>query len=177
MPTISTNSPIRFCTLIISHQGNVFQWLFLKDTSADSSCLTFSFQFLRSTERRERYALTSTTQKKLSRTKRRTNLLTFLLFAAFAFPWLPYTIVSVLRDFELIATSAEMTLFAIAHLTAMTSTMWNPIIYCGLNQEFRRCLLQCVNKELAMSERSSLGEGRFRSFPQVVYTDGHFENL
>uniref|UniRef100_A0A914WFE5 G-protein coupled receptors family 1 profile domain-containing protein n=1 Tax=Plectus sambesii TaxID=2011161 RepID=A0A914WFE5_9BILA len=133
--------------------------------------------FIRSAARRQQYALTTSTQKKLMRTKRRTNLLTFLLFSAFALPWLPYIIVHSLRDFELVADSAQMTLFTVAHLIAMTSIMWNPIIYCGLNQDFRRCLLNCVNKELTEIDRSSYAEGRMRVFSQVIYSDGHFEVL
>lgn len=40
----------------------------------------------------------------------------------------------------------DLLIFAIVHLIAMTSTMWNPLIYCGLNRDFHAAvtsILRC----------------------------------
>lgn len=97
-------------------------------------------------------------KEKLIRRKKRTSFITLLLLFCFVVPWLPVSVMNLLRDYKTLPEEYVSILFAIGHLFAMTSILWNPLIYCLYNREFMetfKYILLCK-----FSRRSSLSSSR-----------------
>jgi len=72
--------------------------------------------------------------------KRRTNRMLIAMVAIFGVSWLPLNIVNVADDFYSYANdwSYYRFCFFMSHCIAMSSTCYNPFLYAGLNDNFRK---------------------------------------
>ncbi|XP_058457597.1 neuropeptide Y receptor type 2 [Malaya genurostris] len=72
--------------------------------------------------------------------KKRTNRMLIAMVAIFGISWLPLNLVNICNDFYSSINSWPFynLLFFIAHLTAMSSTCYNPFLYAWLNENFRK---------------------------------------
>ena len=68
--------------------------------------------------------------------KRKRILMLILVCATFAICWLPLNCYHLLIDLHLVP--HNYTVFLIVHCFAMSSVCYNPIIYCWMNESFRR---------------------------------------
>lgn len=98
------------------------------------------------------------------RRKRRTTRMLVAMVAIFVCCWLPLNVVHLVRDYGgllLADTSAHLLLFFVAHIIAMSSTMYNPFLYAWMNDSFRRefkALLPCLLVRYAVNNRYSNGD-------------------
>uniref|UniRef100_A0A5S6R184 G_PROTEIN_RECEP_F1_2 domain-containing protein n=1 Tax=Trichuris muris TaxID=70415 RepID=A0A5S6R184_TRIMR len=89
-------------------------------------------------------------QKMAIRRRQRTNWMLISMVAVFVACWFFQVLLNVLRDFSAIPSpiAAQPYLFSlIVHCIAMTSTLWNPVLYAWLNESFRTAffeILPCV---------------------------------
>ncbi|KAL1397053.1 hypothetical protein pipiens_010035 [Culex pipiens pipiens] len=72
--------------------------------------------------------------------KKRTNRMLIAMVAIFGISWLPLNLVNMGNDFysDINEWPFYNLLFFIAHLTAMSSTCYNPFLYAWLNENFRK---------------------------------------
>lgn len=72
--------------------------------------------------------------------KKRTNRMLIAMVAIFGISWLPLNVVNTINDFEpdINCWRYYNVVFFIAHLTAMSSTCYNPFLYAWLNENFRK---------------------------------------
>ncbi|XP_053660534.1 prolactin-releasing peptide receptor [Anopheles marshallii] len=72
--------------------------------------------------------------------KKRTNRMLISMVAIFGISWLPLNVVNMCNDFNSDINSWRFynLIFFIAHLTAMSSTCYNPFLYAWLNDNFRK---------------------------------------
>lgn len=96
--------------------------------------------------RLNRENLSVASRQRLIRRKKRTANITILLIVCFVAPWLPVNVLNVLRDHKFLPEEQISIIFAVGHLVAMTSILWNPVIYCWHNKQFLdafRSFLMC----------------------------------
>lgn len=68
--------------------------------------------------------------------------------------WLPMNLVNLWRDYFFDSMSPSYSLiFAGCHVVAMTSAVWNPIIYSWFNPQFRSTLKSTFARNAQMSMR------------------------
>lgn len=82
--------------------------------------------------------------------KKKTNRMLIAMVAIFGVSWFPLNIVNILNDFDdtINCWRYYNIIFFIAHLTAMSSTCYNPFLYAWLNDNFRKefkQVLPCFN--------------------------------
>ncbi|KFB49968.1 short neuropeptide F receptor [Anopheles sinensis] len=72
--------------------------------------------------------------------KKRTNRMLISMVAIFGISWLPLNVVNMCNDFysDINGWRFYNLIFFIAHLTAMSSTCYNPFLYAWLNDNFRK---------------------------------------
>uniref|UniRef100_A0A182J609 G-protein coupled receptors family 1 profile domain-containing protein n=1 Tax=Anopheles atroparvus TaxID=41427 RepID=A0A182J609_ANOAO len=72
--------------------------------------------------------------------KKRTNRMLISMVAIFGISWLPINVVNMWNDFysDINGWRFYNLIFFIAHLTAMSSTCYNPFLYAWLNDNFRK---------------------------------------
>ncbi|CAL8081574.1 unnamed protein product [Orchesella dallaii] len=83
--------------------------------------------------------LGSTTPRQVaaqSRAKRKTIKMLVLTVICFALSWAPINIYHLLTHFSHVRPNS--TAILLCHMIAMSSSMYNPFIFCGLNEHFRR---------------------------------------
>lgn len=117
------------------------------------------------TKRLQREHVSLISQQRLSQRKTRTSCMTLLLFAGFACPWLPMCIMNLLRDYSHLPDDWYAVAFASGHLIAMTSILWNPLVYCWANRNFRSAFtaaLFCGHRpDPSASELNYEGDDRY----------------
>lgn len=79
--------------------------------------------------------LTTAGRRRLIERKKRTATTTVLLVVSFIVSWLPVNILNLLRDYDSFPEAYIAIMFAICHMIAMTSILWNPMIYCWYNKQ------------------------------------------
>lgn len=88
--------------------------------------------------------------KRLDERRTRTNRMMVVMVLSFLLTWCPFNLLNILRDFEiaqpLIQLSIYNTLYAFTHLMAMTSLIWNPIIYAWFNESFRAAIREAIRE-------------------------------
>ena len=69
-----------------------------------------------------------------------TNIMLVVMVIVFVCCWLPMNLLFILFDFcpEVFASVAVDVIFFITHVMAMSSTVWNPIIYAGMDKNFQK---------------------------------------
>lgn len=72
------------------------------------------------------------------RRKRRMLKMLISMVCIFALCWLPTNVVNILKDNGLTSASSFEFTFLLAHVISMSSSMWNPLLYAFLNDNFRR---------------------------------------
>lgn len=80
--------------------------------------------------------------------------------------WLPMNLINLYRDFDNSEKSSPWfsLIFAFCHVSAMTSAVWNPIIYSWFNPQFKETLLRSIqDKRIA----NTIGERRVNSICRI----------
>nr|CAD2175625.1 unnamed protein product [Meloidogyne enterolobii] len=86
-------------------------------------------------------------QKIANQRRQRTNRMFILMFFAFILSWVWTVVFNILRDFGLLPefiAEQEFLYGVITHAIAMTSTVWNPILYALLNMQLRNAFVNLI---------------------------------
>lgn len=99
--------------------------------------------------------------------KKRTNRMLIAMVAIFGISWMPLNVVNILNDFEskINCWRYYNVLFFIAHLFAMSSTIYNPFVYGYMNDNFKKefkVVLSCFFVSRSQSHNGS-GNRQWRS--------------
>jgi neuropeptide F receptor len=70
--------------------------------------------------------------------KRKTNYMLIAMVAIFAICWMPLNIIHLIISLQNEKIIITKSMFTIAHLVAMSSTIYNPFLYGWLNENFRK---------------------------------------
>lgn len=78
--------------------------------------------------------------------KRRTNQMLITMVTIFGLSWLPLNIINLCNDYYIYAIHMKyyFLAFFLAHLFAMSSTCYNPVIYAWMNENFRKEFKQLI---------------------------------
>uniref|UniRef100_A0A7I4YP57 7TM GPCR domain containing protein n=1 Tax=Haemonchus contortus TaxID=6289 RepID=A0A7I4YP57_HAECO len=89
-------------------------------------------------ERRRGHTLLKESEEKLVNRKARANRMMITMVLGFIFAWMPLNAINLYRDFGSFSnTTWFSTVFALCHVSAMTSAALNPVIYSWFNPQFR----------------------------------------
>uniref|UniRef100_A0A915K6Z2 G-protein coupled receptors family 1 profile domain-containing protein n=1 Tax=Romanomermis culicivorax TaxID=13658 RepID=A0A915K6Z2_ROMCU len=115
--------------------------------------------------------------RRKSRRRNRTTKMLISMVVLFTVCWLPQVTVNVLNDFNLIPDYIiDQHVYGLTfHAIAMTSTCWNPMLYAGMNENFRVAfllLLPPVCRRLCRLDDSQLIEIRRRNFDSATTIAG-----
>uniref|UniRef100_A0A0N4Z5A3 G_PROTEIN_RECEP_F1_2 domain-containing protein n=1 Tax=Parastrongyloides trichosuri TaxID=131310 RepID=A0A0N4Z5A3_PARTI len=102
--------------------------------------------------------------------KARTNRMFIGMVVAFILSYLPNVVFNILRDFNQVPTFInEQSIFfgIVMHCIAMTSTIWNPLLYAALNYQLRAAFIDlmpaCIHRKLAfLKKKENRGSVRQR---------------
>ncbi|KAF7640283.1 G_PROTEIN_RECEP_F1_2 domain-containing protein [Meloidogyne graminicola] len=86
-------------------------------------------------------------QKMANQRRQRTNRMFVLMVFVFILSWIWTVLFNILRDFGLLPefiSEQEFLYGVITHVIAMTSTVWNPILYALLNVQLRNAFLNLI---------------------------------
>lgn len=99
--------------------------------------------------------------------KKRLLKMMVCMVVIFGLCWLPVNALNILRDTALMDLEHYFVIvFLCAHLCSMSATMWNPILYAWMNDNFRRefkAVLPCFNATDRLRRTSSYLRGARRS--------------
>ncbi|XP_013419052.1 prolactin-releasing peptide receptor [Lingula anatina] len=72
--------------------------------------------------------------------KRRTNRMLIAMVAIFVCCWMPLNIFHLIREYHVVSNTwpHQALVFFIAHVIAMSSTIYNPFLYAWMNENFRK---------------------------------------
>lgn len=91
--------------------------------------------------RLEKLHVQSKSERKANDRRRRANGMMISMVCCFVLLWTPFNALNLLRDFGLFPYLFDWSMFgilyAVAHLIAMTSVVWNPFIYAWYNRSIR----------------------------------------
>jgi len=99
--------------------------------------------------------------------KRRLLRMLISMVVIFAMCWFPFNALNIVRDFQLDNPIKPIFsfLFLMAHVTSMSATCWNPILYAWMNENFRRefkAALPCFKAERVTSSTLSRMGSQYR---------------
>lgn len=108
--------------------------------------------------------------------KRRTHKMLVAMVLVFLISWLPLNIVNIMNDFDDRINCWEYynILFFIAHLTAMSSTCYNPFLYAWLNDNFRKEFIQVLPCLIPL-KRSNSTNSRLKAYREERTFNGFTE--
>lgn len=88
-------------------------------------------------------------QRQAGARKTRVMRILILMVAAFLVSWLPLSVINILRDFDVdlgATISSQLFFFSnLFHFAAMTSVVWNPLLYFWLSKYRRRDVRKTVS--------------------------------
>lgn len=92
-------------------------------------------------------AVTHSQQRSQNRAKRKSIKLLITVVVIFALCWMPLNLYHILTDFHPDATvfRYDSTVFFVFHWIAISSTCYNPFVYCWMNESFRKEVNSCVD--------------------------------
>ncbi|XP_066499437.1 neuropeptide Y receptor Y8b [Hoplias malabaricus] len=124
--------------------------------------------FLRLSRRKDIIERTRDARQRKAKHSKRINVMLASIVAVFALCWLPLIVFNTIFDWHYeVLPACHNTVFSLCHLTAMTSTCVNPIIYGFLNNNFQKEL-----KSLMYQCRCWGAPENYESFPlSTVSTD------
>ncbi|KAI1723672.1 7 transmembrane receptor (rhodopsin family) domain-containing protein [Ditylenchus destructor] len=104
-------------------------------------------------------------QRAATKRRQRTNRMFIAMVVAFSASWIWTLLFNLLRDYEILpqfVKDQEFFFGILTHCIAMTSTVWNPLLYALLNLQLRaafvqlmpECLKHCVQSHCANSKKS-----------------------
>ncbi|KAK6027622.1 7 transmembrane receptor [Ostertagia ostertagi] len=92
-------------------------------------------------ERRRGHTLLKESEEKLVNRKARANRMMIAMVLGFIFAWMPLNAINMYRDWGSFTNKPWFsTVFALCHVSAMTSAALNPVIYSWFNPQFRRAV-------------------------------------
>lgn len=98
--------------------------------------------------RKQTQVVTAETADRSLQRRRRANRMMVSMVMTFVLSWLPFNMANLIRDFDLFEYILPVEYFSItfaaAHLVAMTSVLWNPLIYSFFNHQFRAAVKQIL---------------------------------
>uniref|UniRef100_A0A914DEM0 G-protein coupled receptors family 1 profile domain-containing protein n=1 Tax=Acrobeloides nanus TaxID=290746 RepID=A0A914DEM0_9BILA len=105
-------------------------------------------------KRKKHQTLLESNQQKLENRKSRSSRMMIAMVGGLVLAWLPMNLVNLYRDYFLDSIHPSYSLiFAGCHVVAMTSAVWNPIIYSWFNPQFRSTLKNAFARNAHMSMR------------------------
>ncbi len=78
---------------------------------------------------------------------RRTIRIVIIMYLTFVLCWIPYYLLTILTDFEALPSTVEDQKFfchLVARCLALTSVIWNPVLYGWANQNFKRAFMEIL---------------------------------
>ncbi|TKR86748.1 hypothetical protein L596_011273 [Steinernema carpocapsae] len=113
--------------------------------------------------------LTEAQQAQTSIRKRRVMYVLILMVVVFMASWLPLTIVNILRDFGIGFFEVQMYFKLLnVHAIAMTSIVWNPLLYFWMSKRHRKALKEEMFSSRQKNNAQQMGIlARFAPSPSV----------
>ncbi|KAE9549948.1 hypothetical protein FO519_006843 [Halicephalobus sp. NKZ332] len=123
-------------------------------------------------------------QRAANKRRQRTNRMFIAMVVAFSLSWFWSVFFNVLRDYEMLpefAKKQEFFVGILTHCLAMTSTVWNPLLYAMLNLQLRAAFVQlmpeCLKEYCCCSKVTSAGspigeEASRRRVPTLAVGNG-----
>ncbi|KAK6048560.1 hypothetical protein COOONC_13936 [Cooperia oncophora] len=112
-------------------------------------------------ERRRGHTLLKESEEKLVNRKARANRMMIAMVLGFIFAWMPLNAINMYRDWGSFTNKPWFsTVFALCHVSAMTSAALNPVIYSWFNPQFRKAI-------------QSLCRGDGKTVKSKFHTDTH----
>lgn len=100
------------------------------------------------------------TQAVLQKRRQRVNKMICRLILSFVLPWLPLHFLYVARDFEFLGyifdNKWDNLAVAVAHCLAMTTCVWNPIVYAFYHPDLKRFFLERFSGKWCFTDMSNL---------------------
>lgn len=134
-------------------------------------------------ERRRGHTLLKESEEKLVNRKSRANRMMLAMVLGFVFAWMPLNAINLYRDWSTFANKPwYSTVFALCHVSAMTSAALNPVIYSWFNPQFRGVIQSLcsgerkrVKSKLHTENHTRLVESRTetRIKPELILNDCH----
>ncbi|CAD5227201.1 unnamed protein product [Bursaphelenchus xylophilus] len=105
-------------------------------------------------KRHQQQILLQDNQHRLENRKHRSNRMMVAMVGGLVLAWLPMNLINLMRDFD--ASPDRFSdwyslVFAGCHVVAMTSAVWNFVIYSWFNLQFKQTLLQACNQHTKQS--------------------------
>lgn len=103
--------------------------------------------------------------------KKRTNRMLIAMVTVFGFCWLPLNIFNMINDFHDIMLNWPLTnfMFFITHTIAVSSTLYNPLLYAWMNENFRKefkmVLPNLIGRKLDTKKQCTSGVGSWQPDP------------
>ncbi|VDN21540.1 unnamed protein product [Gongylonema pulchrum] len=96
-------------------------------------------------KRKEQQFLLKENEKRLHDRRARSNRMMVCMVLSFVLAWLPLNLINLSRDFYGVSSLFSI-LFALCHVIAMTSAVWNPVIYTWFNPQLRTTIKGILKK-------------------------------
>lgn len=96
---------------------------------------------------------------RLESRKTRSNRMMATMVMGLVLAWLPMNLINLWRDFDDTADRLSewySLVFAACHVMAMTSAVWNPIIYSWFNPHFKETLRRAIERRKLSREAAKL---------------------
>ncbi|XP_011424245.3 G-protein coupled receptor 83-like isoform X2 [Crassostrea angulata] len=119
-------------------------------------------------------AVTHSQQRSQNRAKRKSIKLLITVVVIFALCWMPLNLYHILTDFHPDATvfRYDSTVFFVFHWIAISSTCYNPFVYCWMNESFRK---ECRGEVPREESSNFMRARRFSRFQRASLIQG--ENI
>uniref|UniRef100_A0A1I7WMX8 G_PROTEIN_RECEP_F1_2 domain-containing protein n=1 Tax=Heterorhabditis bacteriophora TaxID=37862 RepID=A0A1I7WMX8_HETBA len=99
-------------------------------------------------ERRRGHTLLKESEEKLVNRKTRANRMMIAMVLGFIFAWMPLNSINLYRDWSTFTNKPWFsTVFALCHVSAMTSAVLNPVIYSWFNPQFRASIKSLFHRK------------------------------
>uniref|UniRef100_A0A915PIA5 G-protein coupled receptors family 1 profile domain-containing protein n=1 Tax=Setaria digitata TaxID=48799 RepID=A0A915PIA5_9BILA len=101
-------------------------------------------------KRKEQQFLLKESERRLQDRRTRSNRMMVCMVLSFVLAWLPLNLINLSRDFYGVSSLFSI-MFALCHVIAMTSAVWNPVIYTWFNPQLRSTKTQ---HNIALQQRT-----------------------
>lgn len=99
-------------------------------------------------KRHQQQILLQENQNRLEGRKHRSHRMMIAMVGGLILAWLPMNCINLLRDFAPSDSPYYTLIFASCHVVAMTSAIWNCIIYSWFNPQFKETLLEALGRDM-----------------------------
>ncbi|KAK5977439.1 Neuropeptide Y receptor [Trichostrongylus colubriformis] len=122
-------------------------------------------------ERRRGHTLLKESEEKLVNRKARANRMMIAMVLGFIFAWMPLNAINLYRDWGSVINKPWFsTVFALCHVSAMTSAALNPVIYSWFNPQFRKAIQSLCSGDRKTIKNKYHNDNQVRT-PQTQITE------